>query len=215
MPLTPAQAAAFARAHVVWTLDVPLDLPTVAPNLRFVQAMGSGVGQYVASRLPEGGILLANGAGIGAPPVAEWVLARTLQILKRLPEHDTNPREHRWETALGSNLQGRTVAIIGLGAIGREVARRMRAFGVHLLGMRRRWAEGLTDPDVDELFRARRPPRDARFTPTWSWWPRRAPRSPPRTSSTRPRSRPCGPGSIFVNVTARHAGRRGRAASTL
>jgi phosphoglycerate dehydrogenase-like enzyme len=152
VPLTAAQAAAFARAHVVWTLDVPLDLPTVAPNLRFVQAMGSGVGQYVASRLPEGGILLANGAGIGAPPIAEWVLARTLQILKRLPEHDTNAREHRWESALGSNLQGRTVAIIGLGAIGREVARRMRAFGVHLLGMRRRWAEGMSDPDVDELF---------------------------------------------------------------
>ena len=151
-PLTDAQRAAFGRAHVVWTLDVPLDLPTVAPNLRFVQAIGSGVGQYVASRLPEGGIRLSNGAGIGAPPIAEWVLARTLQILKRLPEHDANAREHRWESALGSNLQGRTVAVIGLGAIGRQVARRMRAFDVHLLGMRRRWTPDLVDPDVDELF---------------------------------------------------------------
>ena len=150
--LTGAQRAAFARADVVWTLDVPLDLSSVAPNLRFVQAIGSGVGQYVASRLPEGGIVLANGAGIGAPPIAEWVLARILQIVKVLPTHDANARAHRWESELGSNLQGKTVGIIGLGAIGREVARRARAFGVYLLGVRRRWEPGATDPDVDEVF---------------------------------------------------------------
>lgn len=151
-PLSDAQRAAFARADVVFTLDVPLDLPDVAPRLRFVQAIGSGVGQYVASRLPDGGIVLANGAGIGAPPIAEWVLARTLQILKLLPLHDENARRHVWDTTLGSNLQGRTVAIVGLGAIGRETARRMRAFGVHLLGVRRSWTPGATDPDVDEIF---------------------------------------------------------------
>ena len=151
-PLTDAQRGAFARAHVVWTLDVPLDLPRVAPNLRFVQAIGSGVGQYVASHLPEGGIVLANGAGIGAPPIAEWVLARILQILKLLPVHDANARDHRWESALGSNLQGKSVSIIGLGAIGREVARRCRAFGVHLLGVRRRGQLGASDPDVDEVY---------------------------------------------------------------
>lgn len=150
--LSEDQRAILARTHVMWTLDVPLDLPTVAPNLRFVQAIGSGVGQYVASNLPEGGILLANGAGIGAPPIAEWVLARILQILKNLPVHDHNAREHRWESALGSNLQGKTVAIIGLGAIGREIARRARAFGVNLLGLRRRHEPGMVDPDVDEVF---------------------------------------------------------------
>lgn len=152
VPLTPEQHQIFARAHVIWTLDVPLDLPTVAPRLRFVQAIGSGVGQYVASDLPEGNIRLANGAGIGAPPIAEWVLARILQILKNLPVHDRQAREHRWESALGSNLQGRTVAIIGLGAIGREIARRTRVFGVHLLGLRRRHEPGMVDPDVDEVF---------------------------------------------------------------
>ena len=71
-PLTEAQRAAFAQAHVLWTLDAPLDLPSVAPQLRFVQTIGSGVGQYVASRLPDGGIELANGAGLGAV-VAELV----------------------------------------------------------------------------------------------------------------------------------------------
>jgi phosphoglycerate dehydrogenase-like enzyme len=150
-PLTAEQAAAFARADVLWTLDAPLDLPTVAPRLRFVQTIGSGVGQYVASRLPDGGIELANGAGLGAVPIAEWVLARILQIIKELPAHDAQARDHRWQSKQGGLVQGRTVAIIGLGAIGREVAGRCRAFGMGTIGLRRSAAPGAVDPDVDEL----------------------------------------------------------------
>lgn len=150
--LDAGQAEAFGRANVVFTLDVPMDLPPLAPNLRWIQAIGSGVGQYVSARLPEGGIVLTNGAGIGAPPIAEWVLARVLQIVKLLPEHDAAAREHRWESTLGGQLAGKTMAVIGLGAIGREVARRARAFGVRLLGVRRSWKPGMTDADVDEVF---------------------------------------------------------------
>jgi phosphoglycerate dehydrogenase-like enzyme len=129
-----------------------MDLPDKAPNVRWIQGIGSGVGQFVSSRLPDGGIVLTNGAGIGAPPIAEWVLARVLQIIKLLPEHDANARDHRWSMAIGGQLQGKTMAIVGLGAIGREVARRARAFGVKLLGVRRSWKPGATDDDVDELF---------------------------------------------------------------
>jgi len=150
--LTAEQRDAFARAEVVFTLDVPMDLPPLAPNLRWIQCIGSGVGQYVSARLPEGDITLTNGAGIASAPIAEWVIARVLQIVKRLPEHDANARERRWEMALGGRLEGRTVAIVGLGAIGRDVARRLRGFGVQLLGIRRSWQPGATDDDVDELF---------------------------------------------------------------
>lgn len=151
-PLSDDQREAFARAHVIFTLDVPADLPPLAPNLRWIQAIGSGVGQFVSSRLPEGDIVLTNGASIGAGPIAEWVMGRVLQILKRLPEHDANARDHHWSTAMGSQLEGRTIGIVGLGAIGRAVARRARGFGVTLLGVRRSWQPGADDEDVDELF---------------------------------------------------------------
>lgn len=150
-PLTAEQREAFGRAHVVFTLDVPMDLPPVAPNLRWIQAIGSGVGQFVASRLPEGGIMLTNGASLGAGPIADWVLARVLQIVKRLPEHDAAAAEHRWESAFGGQLEGRALAIVGLGAIGRAVAVRARAFGMTVIGVRRSWTPGAVDPDVDEL----------------------------------------------------------------
>ena len=77
----------------------------------------------MSSRLPEGNIVLTNGASIGAGPIAEWVMGRILQIIKRLPEHDANAREHRWSTAFGGQLEGRTIGIVGLGAIGHAVAR--------------------------------------------------------------------------------------------
>jgi phosphoglycerate dehydrogenase-like enzyme len=149
--LTDDQRDAFARAEVVFTLDVPMDLPPLAPRLRWVQAIGSGVGQFVSSRLPDGDITLTNGASLGAGPIAEWVMARVLQILRNLPAHDAAAAEHQWRTTYGRQLEGRTVTVVGLGAIGRAVAVRARPFGVHLVGVRRRARAGEGDPDVDEL----------------------------------------------------------------
>lgn len=102
-PLDAAQADAFGRAQVVLCLDVPMDLPPRAPRLRWIQAIGSGVGQFVSAGIAGTGIVLTNGAGIGSPPIAEWVLARVLQIIKNLPRHDANAREHLWRTATAAS----------------------------------------------------------------------------------------------------------------
>ena len=149
--LTADQAGAFARCEIILSLDAPLDIATVAPKLRWIQAIGSGVGQFQACGLPPS-VTLTNGAGIGAPPIAEWVIGRILQIYKAFPLHDARARDHRWEMALGSLVMGKTISIIGLGAIGNEVALRARSFGVKLIGIRRSYRAGMTSPYVDELF---------------------------------------------------------------
>jgi phosphoglycerate dehydrogenase-like enzyme len=142
---------ALAAAEVMLTLNAPLDLPALAPQLRWIQAIGSGVGQFVPSRLPDGGITLTNAAGIGAAPIAEWVLARILAVYKRLDEHAAQQRAHVWQEALGALLEGRVAVVVGLGAIGTAVATRLRAFGVHVIGVRKTWTPGATAPEVDEL----------------------------------------------------------------
>lgn len=149
--LTSELRAALAAAEVMVTLNAPLDLIALAPRLRWVQAIGSGVGQFVPSRLPDGGIVLTNAAGIGATPIAEWVIARILGIAKRFEEHAELQRRHEWRQSLGTLLEGQCVLIVGLGAIGRAVATRLRPFGVRIIGMRRTWAPGMTDASVDEL----------------------------------------------------------------
>jgi phosphoglycerate dehydrogenase-like enzyme len=144
--------AALAAAEVMVTLNAPLDLPSLAPRVRWVQAIGSGVGQFVPSRLPDGGITLTNAAGVAAAPIAEWVVARILSIYKRLDEHGAQQRAHVWKQSLGALLEGDTALIVGLGAIGTAVAARLCAFGVRTIGVRKSWTPGATSPDVDELI---------------------------------------------------------------
>jgi phosphoglycerate dehydrogenase-like enzyme len=144
--------AALAEAEVMLTLNAPLDLPRLAPRLRWIQAMGSGVGQFVASNLPAGDITLTNAAGVGAAPIAEWVVGRVLQVYKRFDEHAAQQERREWTEALGALVEGRTALVVGVGAIGAAVAVRLRAFGVHTIGVKRSFAPGMTDPSVDELI---------------------------------------------------------------
>jgi phosphoglycerate dehydrogenase-like enzyme len=149
--LSPELRDALASAEVMLTMNAPLDLPTLAPRLQWIQAMGSGVGHLEPSRLPDGKITLTNAAGVAAAPIAEWVLARILQVYKRLDEHDAQQRAHVWQQSLGALLEGRTVVVVGTGAIGSAVATRLQAFGVHVIGVRR--TPGLVD-GVDEIVSA-------------------------------------------------------------
>ena len=150
--LSPELRDALGAAEVMLTLNAPLDLPALAPRLRWIQAVGSGVGQFVPSRLPEGGITLTNAAGVGAVPIAEWVLARILAIYKRLDQHAEQQRAHLWQESMGALVEGRTALVVGLGAIGTAVATRLRAFGVRVIGVKRSWTPGATAPEADELI---------------------------------------------------------------
>lgn len=153
-PVDEATRAALAAATVIVGLDVPLDVVELAPRLRWIQAIGSGVGQFQPCGLGPAGVTLTNSPGLAAPAIAEWVLARILQVYKRLDVHDAQARERVWQMAQGRQLAGSTAAVVGLGAIGRAVAVRLRALGVRTLATRRTAVEGDTDPDVDRLFPA-------------------------------------------------------------
>ena len=137
-PLTEEQQAAFAQANVLLTLDAPRDLPTIAPNLRWVQTVGSGIGQFRASKLDGSDIVVTNAAGVSAPSISEWVVGRIFSIYKRFDAHAEQQREHVWRGGHGDVIAGKRVVIVGLGAIGEEVAWRCGALGMEVVGVRRR-----------------------------------------------------------------------------
>ncbi len=128
---------ALSDAEVLITHDAPTDVLELSPRLRWVQAIGSGVAQLHPLRFAERGIVLTNTRGVSAPAIAEFVFARALAVWKRLPELSHAQHEHRWAPIFGRRLAGRTVGIVGLGAIGVEVARLAKAFGMTVVGMRR------------------------------------------------------------------------------
>jgi phosphoglycerate dehydrogenase-like enzyme len=151
-PLTPAQQGAFSRIAVALTLDLPFDVATAAPNLRWVQGLGAGVSQLLSAGLGEAGIRLTSAAGVNGVSISEFVIARLLQIWKRLPEIDAYQGQHLWQPAYGREVAGSTLGVVGLGGIGRQVARRGHGLAMFVLACRRSATPDSTDPDVDAVF---------------------------------------------------------------
>jgi phosphoglycerate dehydrogenase-like enzyme len=150
---TPEQRAALARAHVVLAWDLPRGLPELAPNLRWVQAIGAGVEHFADTGLFDmEQVVLTNAVGVAAVPIAEFVIARLLAVWKRFDDLAARQRAHTWDPTFGRTFQGSTVGIVGLGAIGRAIAERVRALGARVLAIRRSYRPGDSSPVADELF---------------------------------------------------------------
>jgi phosphoglycerate dehydrogenase-like enzyme len=152
--IEPAVLPALARSHAVLALDVPPTITELCPELRLVQMITAGTDHVDVALLAGEGVVVANAAGVAAAPIAEFVMARLLQIWKHVRALDEAQAEHRWEYLFGDLVAGRTVAIVGLGAIGRAVARRARAFDLTVVATRGSARPGDTDPDVDALYPA-------------------------------------------------------------
>lgn len=148
-----------ARADVLFDFDHGHleDLPTVAPRVRWVQATSAGIGELLRrTGLDRTDIVFTTASGVHAVPLAEFAVLAMLYFAKQLPRVLLQQREHRWERFAGRELRGRTVAIVGLGKIGMEVARVSRALGLRVTGTRRGIA--VADAAVD----VQRPPGELR-----------------------------------------------------
>jgi len=144
--------AALADAEAVLALDVPVDLLALAPRLAWIQAFGAGVNQFDEDALWARQVRLTSAAGVGAPPIAEFVMGRILQVWKDFRGLDAKQQRHEWAFSPGRLLSGATIGIVGLGAIGSQVAQRARAFGLRVVATRRSWTPGTTSPLADELW---------------------------------------------------------------
>ncbi len=128
------------------------DLPDVAPKVRWLQATSAGIGQLVrrlryAERMPA--TIFTTARGVHARPLSEFAVLAMLMHTRRLLHTVRAQGDRSWERFAGTDLEGRVVLIIGLGAIGEEVARVCKSFGMKVLGVRRRPEK--TSPHVHEL----------------------------------------------------------------
>ena len=146
--------AIWARTHVLVGLDLPTEAETLAPNLRWFQTISAGVDQVDKQQLARAGVRLSSASGVASASIAEFVMARLLEVWKNLRSIEQHQREGTWVEDFGTEVTGRTMLIAGLGSIGRELARRARAFDMHVIATRGTAKAGDTDPDVDELHPA-------------------------------------------------------------
>uniref|UniRef100_A0A7C2C5Z5 Dehydrogenase n=2 Tax=Thermus islandicus TaxID=540988 RepID=A0A7C2C5Z5_9DEIN len=120
-------------------------------EVRVVQTLSAGV-DWILPLLPPG-VVLCDGSGIHDAPVAEWVVMALLALLKDLPGFLTAQQEARWAPRRLPDLEGRSVLLLGYGAIGRAVAERLRAFGAEILPVARHPRPGVyTREDLPHLL---------------------------------------------------------------
>ena len=151
-PLSESERAVIAEADVLMALDLPPGIREWAPRLRWVQAIGAGIGQLEPAKLKAKGVVLTNAAGVASTPIAEFAIGRLLEVWKDIRVLERQQKDRHWKMHQGLLVKGRTIGIVGLGAIGRDVARRAKAFEMTVLANRRSAQPGDTDPDADELF---------------------------------------------------------------
>jgi phosphoglycerate dehydrogenase-like enzyme len=152
-----SRAEGLADCDVAYTWILSAAEVAAAPRLKWVHTSAVAVETLALDDLFARGIIVSNSRGVQATPIAEHVFAVMLALAKRLPFILESQRSSRWvqNELLGERLpwllRRRTLGLIGVGTIGSQIALLGDAFGMHVLGLRRR-PESTQQPGVHEML---------------------------------------------------------------
>jgi phosphoglycerate dehydrogenase-like enzyme len=121
-----------------------------APNLKWIQAISAGVDYIPLDEIGRRGILLTNGSGIHKIHMAEYAIAAMINLSRGFHLMFRNQIQKKWDRSVPQlEIHGSVVGIIGLGAIGGEIARKAAFMGMRVIGVKRTPA---ALDHVDEVF---------------------------------------------------------------
>jgi phosphoglycerate dehydrogenase-like enzyme len=149
-----------ADAIIIANNPLPGEVIKAAPNLKFISVAFTGVDHVDIEACKSKNIKVSNAAGYSTQAVAELVIGMIISKLRNLVECNTAVREGKTKGGLvGSELSGKTVGIVGTGAIGLRTAELLKAFGCNLLGYSTTVKEegkklGIKYVSLDELLEA-------------------------------------------------------------
>ena len=118
-----------------------------ATSARWISTHAAGVDHYPIDLLTERNLVMTNGAGVNAPPIAESVVLCVLSAAKSFPFFALASARREWPSQRppADELDGARALVLGYGEIGRGVGDRLRPFGVRVTGVRRTPSE---EPDI-------------------------------------------------------------------
>jgi D-2-hydroxyacid dehydrogenase (NADP+) len=129
--------AILERAEIIYGPWPPNDLILRAPRLKWYQSMLAGLDKPSFIQLIQSTVTVTNARGTHSFQVGELVFEMMLMFVKGAPFCFQLKQERRWEQYIAASLCNKTVGIVGLGSIGREVARLARAFRMKVVAIRR------------------------------------------------------------------------------
>lgn len=143
-----AKIAAIDGIIIRSATNVSRDVIEAGKNLKIIARAGAGTDNIDIDAATEAGIFVVNAPGGNTTSAAELTFAMILALARHIPQASWSMTKGLWEKKKfrGTQIAGKTLGIIGLGRIGREVARRARAFGMSVIAY---------DPNIpDEQFGA-------------------------------------------------------------
>lgn len=147
--LPSADALVLYDAPVAQARQVSEALAAPGCRVRWLHFLSAGREGFEAAGLPDS-VAVSHAAGAVSPTVAEHAMAMLLALARRVPEMVELTRAGHWDRAMAArarSLEGGVLAVIGLGHIGRLIAQRAKAFGMHTVGLSRSAA---AHPGLDE-----------------------------------------------------------------
>ena len=106
-------------------------------NLKWIQALSAGVDNFPLNEIERRGIVLTNGRGIHRIHMAEYALGAMIMLARNFHIMSRNQYEGKWERKVyQGGIDGETLSILGLGSIGREIAKRAKLMGMNVLGVK-------------------------------------------------------------------------------
>jgi phosphoglycerate dehydrogenase-like enzyme len=108
-----------------------------APRLRWIHSVSVGVESMMTSSIRRRGLAVTNGRQVFDEPIGEYVMTMILAICRRLPQLIELQRERTWQPIEAVELGGATIGLLGLGGIGRTVARLAAPFRPRIVAVRR------------------------------------------------------------------------------
>lgn len=139
-----------AEIIVGWNKEA--DKACFKPNspLNWIQSWGAGVNNIPLEKLKQQNIILTNSSGVHAFPISETIFSMILMFTRRMHLYLRNQLKEEWKHEENlPEVHGKTIGIIGVGAIGEETAKLGKAFGMRVLGVRR---SGKASLNVDKMF---------------------------------------------------------------
>jgi phosphoglycerate dehydrogenase-like enzyme len=127
-----------ARTEALMAGAVPAGLLPKMPKLRWAQAMSAGVEGWLALPDLPSGLTLTCARGTHTESMPENIVGALFHVAKPYSTAVENQKSAKWVHTVAQPLTGKTLGILGLGAIGQEVARIVTALGMRVIGTRRR-----------------------------------------------------------------------------
>jgi len=131
------------EADVIFGSRVSKKIIDVSGKLKLIQTGGTGVDKVEVLAAAKKGVPICNAVGLNAVWVAEHTIALMLVLAKNITKLNDDLRKGIWYQLSSQKLQGKVLGIVGLGSIGIEIARRMKAFGMRIVAIKRHPSEEL------------------------------------------------------------------------